>query len=430
MAHASPEYDLVLLGATGYTGKYTAQYIAQHHPTDLKWAIAGRNSKKLAAVSETLKKLNGDRLEPAIEICELEKADLDKLVKRTRLIITTVGPYAKYGEPVIEVCANNGTHYLDCTGEAPWLKKMIEKYHDTAKKNGAIMIPECGLDSVPTDLLSYALAQYIRKTFSSATASVTVSMHNFKGGMSGGTAASMMNIFSNFSLRELGAAMKPYALSPSKPASPTPPPSSNIFYSLLGLRHIKELGLLTTGPMAGLDTAIVHRSWGLFEQSSAARDNPDLSYGPRFRFTEYMRTRNTLVGALISGGFTAFGALLAFPPSRWIIGPLLTHFVLPAPGEGPTEDSTKDDFLHYRAIGVADSKGKERAVAEWEVHTGAYAVTGLTLAEAAMVILKGDLASTEAGKMGGGLLTPATLGDQYVERLKAAGVRFEVGTSE
>ncbi|KAF2497744.1 hypothetical protein BU16DRAFT_457530 [Lophium mytilinum] len=428
MADTSPEYDLVLLGATGYTGKYTAQYIAEHHPTDLKWAIAGRNSKKLAAVAEKLKKLNADRLEPAIELCELNKADLDKLVKKTRLIITTVGPYAKYGEPVVEACANNGTHYLDV--QAPWLKRMIEKYHDIAKKNGAIIIPECGLDSVPADLLSYALVQYIRKTFSSDTASVTVSMHKFKGGVSGGTSASMMNLFSNFSLRELGAAMKPYALSPSRPASPTPPPSSNLFYSLLGLRHVKELGLLTTGLMAGPDTAIVHRSWGLFEQSSATRQNPDLSYGPHFRFTEYMRTRNAFLGALISGGLMAFGALLAFPPSRWIMGPLLTRFMLPAPGEGPTEESSKDDLLHYRAVGVADSKGKERAIAEWEVHTGAYAVTGLTLAEAAMVILKGDLASTEAGKMGGGLLTSATLGDQYLERLKAAGVRFEVGTSE
>jgi short subunit dehydrogenase-like uncharacterized protein len=292
------------------------------------------------------------------------------------------------------------------------------------------MIPECGLDSVPTDLLSYVLVQHIRKTFSAPTASVTVSMHDFKGGVSGGTAASMLNVFSFFSLRELSAAMKPYALSPSKPAKPTPPPKSNIFYRLLGLHKIQELGLLTTGPMAGPDTVIVHRSWGLYEQSSVAQDNAFLSYGPRFRFTEYMRTGNALMGAFIAYGFMAVGALLTFPPSRWLVKPILARFVLPAPGEGPTQESTKDDFLHYRAVGVADSKGKERAVAEWAVQSGAYALTGLTLAEAALVILKGNLANTEAGKIGGGILTPATLGDQYVERLRATGIRLEVVSSE
>ncbi|OCL04489.1 hypothetical protein AOQ84DRAFT_346151 [Glonium stellatum] len=425
MADTTRPYELVLLGANGYTGKMTAEHIAQYLPTDLKWAIAGRSSKKLADVAEELKKLNPDRLPPSIEICELKKDELDTLVKKTRIVITTIGPFMKYGEPVVEACANSGTHYLDCTGEVPWVKDMIEKYDETAKKNGAIMIPQCGLDSVPADLLAYILSRHIRSTLSAPTASVIVSLHAFKSGISGGTANTMLDLFDHYPLSHLGASMKPYALSPVQPMAPTPPPSSGLLHRLLGIRYVPELGTLTDGLMASVDTSIAHRSWGLYTQSP----DPDAAYGPRFRFTEYMRAKNTFTAALIHYAFLLGFSLLLLPPTRALLSPLLRRR-LPLPGAGPAKDAIKKEFLNYRAVGVADTQRGERALARLEFGGGAYMLTGVTLAEAAMVMLRGDLGATEAGRRGGGLLTPATLGDQFVERLKKVGVKIEVRMGE
>ena len=287
------------------------------------------------------------------------------------------------------------------------------------------MIPECGLDSVPADLLAYILSRYIRSSIFASTASVTLSLHAFKSGISGGTATTILDLFDHYSLSHLGASMKPYALSPVAPTNPTPPPNSGFLYRLLGIRHVPELGTLTDGLMASVDTAIAHRSWGLYAQSP----DPAANYGPRFRFTEYMRAKNSLTAALIHCAFVLGFSLLALPPTRALLSPLLRRR-LPLPGAGPARDTIKEDFLHYRAVGVADTERGERALAQFEWGGSAYMLTGVTLAEAAMVVLRGDLKATEAGRRGGGLLTPATLGGQFIERLTKVGVKMDVRICE
>ncbi|KAF2734764.1 hypothetical protein EJ04DRAFT_492775 [Polyplosphaeria fusca] len=424
MAQSPREYDLVLLGATGYTGKLTAEFISTNLPTDLKWAIAGRNAAKLQGVVDELQNLSRDRKQPDVEICSLDKAQLTTLAKKTRLIITTVGPYMFYGEPVLSACAENGTHYLDCTGEIPWYYDMVQKYHETAQRTGAIIIPQCGLDSVPADIMSFAVSNHIRKTLNASTLSVILTMYAAKSGVSGGTSSTALNLFSHYPLSHLLETLKPFSISPVRPTDPAKPPSSSLFYRLLGLQNIPELGgVQTTGPMASVDTCIVHRSWGLYHQSS----DSSLSYGPRFRFLEYMRARTTLAALVIKLGFGVFGVLMAFPLSRWLLTPLITKFVIPAPGEGPKKEDMKNDFMTYRALGIADSKGQEKVVGSLESKHGGYGTTGLTLSAAAFVILKGDLANTEAGRVGGGILTPATLGEPYVEMLREYGMKITVG---
>ncbi|KAF2714635.1 hypothetical protein K504DRAFT_469083 [Pleomassaria siparia CBS 279.74] len=428
MAQGAREYELVLLGATGYTGKLTAEWISTNLTTDLKWAIAGRNSRKLQAVVDELKKLNPNRKQPDVEICELDKPQLTSLATRTRLIITTVGPYMWYGEPVLSACAENGTHYLDCTGEVPWYHEMVSKYHEIAKKNNAIIIPQCGLDSVPADIMAYALTSYIRKTLKAPTLSVVFSMYNMKTGVSGGTSATALNVFGNYSLKKLGETMKPYSLSPVRPTGPSKAPASSLLYRLLGLVHIPELGgTQTVGIMAAIDTCIVHRSWGLFEEISKASSNPDKSWGSKFRFLEYSRAKSIIAGALFRFGFALAGLLLAFPPTRWILTPLIKKFIIPAPGEGPSKDAQKGDFLDYRAMGIADTPKQEKVLGRVNITFGAYPTTALTLAAAADVILRGDLGETEAGKLGGGIVTPAMLGEQYLAKLNEFGVKIEVG---
>ncbi|KAK4973277.1 hypothetical protein LTR66_011207, partial [Elasticomyces elasticus] len=209
---ASREYEIVLFGATGYTGKYTAEHITTNLPTDLKWAVAGRSHQKLQSLVEELKPLNPDRLQPAIEVAQLETADLYALARKTQLLISTVGPYYKYGTAVVDACANCGTHYLDVTGESPWVKEIIEKYHDVAQKNRAILIPQTGIESAPADLLTWALVSHIRQTLDLPTRRVTLTVHDMKAAPSGGTLATVLGLFDRYSAKQVADSMKPHAM--------------------------------------------------------------------------------------------------------------------------------------------------------------------------------------------------------------------------
>lgn len=327
-----------------------------------------------------------------------------------------------YGEPVLAACANSGTHYLDCTGEVPWIYNMVAKYDAVAKKNHSIIIPECGLDSVPADIMAYVLAREVRKRYSAACERAIMTLYSFKSGVSGGTALTMLELFNNFSLSHLGKSMHPYSLSPVKADNVVGDPTEGgLAHRLLGLLSIPELGgTQTTGLMASVDTCIVHRSWGLYETSKDSA----LKYGPKFRFNEYARTSGILAGFAQKFALGLTAVLLAVPVSRWLLAPLLKKFVIPSPGNGPTRESMKNDYMNYRGVGIADN-GK-RVTAKLDVAHGGYIATAITLSAAAQVILRGRLEDTEAGKLGGGILTPATLGDEYVKTLNEFGMKIRV----
>jgi short subunit dehydrogenase-like uncharacterized protein len=327
-----------------------------------------------------------------------------------------------YGEPVLAACVNNGTHYLDSTGEVPWIYDMIAKYDAQAKKNHTIIIPECGLDSVPADIMAYVLAREVRKRYNAACERAIMTLYDFKSGISGGTALTMLELFKNYSLSHLGKSMHPYSLSPVKATQVVGPPTGSLFYRLFGLLSVPELGgVQTTWLMASVDECIVHRSWGLYESSS----DRNLAYGPRFRFNEYARTPNVLTGFVQKFVLGLTAVLLAIPVSRWVLAPILKKFVIPSPGNGPTRESMKNDFISYRGIGIAED-GKGKVTAKLDTAHGGYAATAITLSAAAQVILRGRLEDTEAGKLGGGILTPATLGDQYVKTLNDFGIKIRV----
>ncbi|KAJ8119006.1 hypothetical protein OPT61_g120 [Boeremia exigua] len=412
--HNDRQYELILLGATGYTGKLVAEWISTHLPEDLKWAIAGRNAKKLQGVIDELRKLNANRKLPEVETCELEPDQLNTLVKKTKLLITTVGPFMHYGEPVLAACAANGTHYLDSTGEVPWIYDMVAKYDALAKSNKSIIIPEAGLDSVPADIMAYVLARAVRKKFQADCERVIMTLYDFKSGISGGTSLTMLELFSNYSLGHLAKSMHPYSLSPKKFDKQLDKPADSPSGGLLGLPNVPELGgLQTTGLMASVDTCIVHRSAGLY------------GYGPRFRFNEYFRAKSLVQGLIIKVALGLISLLLALPPTRWILAPLFKKFLIPGPGEGPTRESMKNDFMSYRGVGVAEGSG-QKVTAKLDCGHGGYAATAITLAAAANVILRGRLDETEAGRLGGGILTPATLGDQFVDNLNDFGMKVSV----
>ena len=354
-----------------------------------------------------------------VETCELEKDQLDNLVKKTKLIISTVGPFMFYGEPVLAACASHGTHYLDSTGEVPWIYDMVAKYDALAKTSHSIIIPECGLDSVPADIMAYVLAREVRKRYSKACERAIMTLYAAKTGISGGTALTMLELLNNYSLSHLAKSMHPYSLSPVKADNVVGPPKGSLLYRLFGLLSIAELGgVQTTGLMASVDECIAHRSWGLYQTSS----NP---YGPKFRFNEYMRSRNIFTGLAVKFALGLAGLLLALPPTRWLLAPLMKRFIIPSPGEGPTRESMKNDFMSYRGLGIAED-GKQKVTAKLDTAHGGYGATAITLSAAAHVILRGRLEDTEAGRLGGGILTPATLGDQYVETLNKFGMKISV----
>ncbi|KAL8951081.1 MAG: hypothetical protein Q9222_002921 [Ikaeria aurantiellina] len=405
-------YDLILLGATGYTGRLCAEYIACSLPKDLTWAVSGRSHERLSAVVEELKSINADRKHPVVETSSLSIDELTSLAKKTRLILNTVGPYFRYSSPVIQACAETGTHYLDVTGETPWVYEMIQKYHETARDNGAIIIPEIGLESSPSDLLAWTLTNLIRDHLSVGTREIVASVHTMKSLPSGGTLATIVGILDHYSLSEFIKACAPWALSPIPgPAKSKPVP---FLTRMFGVRKSEHLGTLTTSLGAGPNVAIVQRTWGLLGGPKC--------YGSRFRYNEYMRVKNSLAGAIIHAAVSLGFIALAIPPIRWLIQIVAHNFY--APGQGASKDTTAEDLFELRAVAEADQDQSipRKAMAKFRYDGGIYHLTGIFLAEAAMVILKED---ELVKKLHGGLLTPAMLGQPFINRLRNAGIVLE-----
>ncbi|KAK4218103.1 Saccharopine dehydrogenase-like oxidoreductase [Rhypophila decipiens] len=421
------QYDLVVFGATGYTGKYTAEHIATNLPTDLKWAVAGRSSSKLEELVGELKALNPDRTQPNVEVCNLSDEDLSALAKKTYILITTVGPYHKYGEHAFKACAEKGTHYLDVTGESAWVAKMIGKYQSVAESTGAKMFPQIGVESAPSDLVTYSLASVVRSQLPGQPklGPTTVSIYKFKGAPSGGTLATVMTIRDSFTLKELSDPMKPYALSPvpHPRSASTPalePPSSSLFTKLTGLVKLPILGLHTTSLPAATDRAQVHRTWGLFESGIVSQP----SYGPNFSWRQQLRTKNFWSGITFHYSLVLFGLLFVVPSfvRKLAAKVLVAH----QPGQGPDVSKAKDNYLEYRGTAVPDlgdksGENKKRGYCRIWFHGDAYHLTGVFMAEAAATLLFDD----SAQRLPGGVLTPACLGQDYVDRLDHAGLHFE-----
>jgi short subunit dehydrogenase-like uncharacterized protein len=268
--------------------------------------------------------------------------------------------------------------------------------------------------------MAYVLAREVRKRHNAPCERAIMTLYDFKSGISGGTSLTMLELFKKYSLSHLGKSMHPYSLSPVNADNVVAPPSGSFPYSLFGLQTIPELGgIQTTGLMASVDVCIAHRSWGLYQSSG----DKTLQYGPKFRFNEYARAPNFFFGFAQKAVLTSVAILLAIPVTRWLLEPLF-KMVIPSPGQGPSKESMKEDFMHYRGVGSTED-GK-KVIANLEVAHGGYVATAMTLSAAAKVILRGRLEESEAGKLGGGILTPATLGDQYVKTLNEFGMKIRV----
>jgi len=403
-------HDLVVFGATSFVGQILARYLAEQFGTDgaLNWAAAGRSRQKLEALRDSLgPKASGLQL---IEADAGDAASLEALCARTRVVISTVGPYALFGEPMVKACVESGTDYCDLTGEVQWIRRMIHRYEDEAKASGARIVHCCGFDSIPSDLGVYFLQREALRRLGTPCTRIKMRVRAMRGGFSGGTAASLINVIREAAgdptlRRELA---NPYSLCPPgyRPAARQP--------SVKSAEHDRDFDAwIAPFVMSAINTRIVQRSNALLEQA----------YGQDFVYDEAVLvgrgTRGRLSAAGMTAGIAAFLVAGALPPARWA----LERFVLPAPGEGPSPEAQRKGFFDIRFHGTTADGRILRAKVTGDRDPG-YGSTGKMLGQA------GACLAQDVGKedRAGGFWTPATIfGDRLVERLRAhAGLTFEI----
>ncbi|GFG20990.1 hypothetical protein IFM5058_10870, partial [Aspergillus udagawae] len=301
------------------------------------------------------------------------------------------------------------------TGETPWVRQMIHNYHDTAKANGAMMITHCGIESVPADILTLAMVNHIQQKFSSPTSEVITSIHSINHDLTSGTIATLLSFAEVYTLNELITSLSPYALSSRFNISNTISQYAAFFEGLTSNRRIHELGVLTECIQGRIDTALVHRSQELLAESLPK------SYSSSFRFKELMRFEDPLLALLFHWRWKMCILLFCFPPFRWVMRYIYCR--VPPKHGAP---SGKTEYANYHGIATADTEERQKVFAVFKWSGSPYLLTALALAEAAMVLLRGN--SDRLGKLGGGILTPACLGQEYIDRLSNAGVKIEVNS--
>jgi short subunit dehydrogenase-like uncharacterized protein len=417
-SNAAREHDIVLFGATGFTGRLVADYFAEHAPKAVRWAIAGRSREKLEAVKRDLVRTNPDLAGLPVLVADgHDEASLEALVPKTRVICTTVGPFGKHGQKLVAACARHGTHYCDITGEVPFIRKSIDENHDKAIATRARIVHCCGFDSIPFDLGVHMLWDRAKKdghTLSWAKGFAG----KVKGCFSGGTAASMLALMEEAerdrNVRRLLA--NPYGLDPdpSRKSGNHRPESPD----QRGVRYDADLGRWTAPfVMSAINTRIVRRSNALLGGA----------YGKDFRYAESMSfpkgAKGLLGASALTAGLGAFVAAAAFAPTR----DLLAKRVLPKAGEGPSKEQRDAGYfeVHLLAETDVDANAKKERLAGKVIGTSdpGYGETAKMLGESALCLALDGARLDERF----GVLTPASaMGMHLVERLRAAGMTFAV----
>ncbi len=388
--------DVIVFGATGFTGRLVAEYL-RDHAGDIRWGIAGRNQAKLDAVATEL----GLDV-PCLVADSNDRASLDALAAQTRVIATTVGPYARFGSELVAAAVAAGTHTCDLTGEPQWVRRMIDAHHTAAGTSGARIVHACGFDSVPSDLGTLMLQEAAIERFGAPFERVEMVVLGASGGVSGGTVASMLQVMEEASSKAVRKVLgDPYSLAGGM-RGPDGGEQRSARYS--------KAAKAWTAPflMAGINERIVRRSQHLLERFGT------------FGYQESMRTGPGLAGrakaVAIAGG--AMAGMVALQAGH--VRKLAARF-LPDQGEGPTAAAREAGFFKirlfgHRAGGVASQALSATVVGSMDPGYGA---TAAMLAESAMCL------ATTTGP--GGVLTPAfALGQPLIERLNKSRVTFAI----
>jgi len=386
------EFDIIVYGASGFTGRLVAEYLAGQYGVGktVKWAMAGRDAAKLAAVRDEI----GAPADTPLVVADAgDPASLKAMVARAKAILTTVGPYQLYGSELVAACAAAGTDYLDLCGEPAWMRQMIDAHDATAKKTGARIVFSCGFDSIPFELGVFFLEQQAKAQLGAPVARVKARLRKMQGGFSGGTAASLKATMAAAAKdpKIIELLMNHFSLTPgfegpAQPAGMTP-------------ELDPDVGVWTAPfVMAAINTRNVHRSNALLGHA----------YGTDFVYDEMIMTGPGDQGEAIAKAIAGAGSGLGGDGG-------------PKPGEGPTKAERDSGFFDILFVGVAPDGRQVRAAVTGDKDPG-YGCTSKMIAEAAVCLI-GESAGTP-----GGVWTPgAAMGQKLIDRLVAnAGMTFEV----
>ena len=396
------QFDIIIWGATSFTGKLVVEYLFKKFAsTKIKWAIAGRNKEKL----ENVRSKVADKNIPIFIADSFDEKSLSVIVKKSKVICSTVGPYSLYGSLLVELCVKHSTNYCDITGEAHWIRTIIDKFHKDAKKKKIKIVNSCGFDSIPSDMGVYFIQNQIKKAYESYAKSIKMRVAGIRGGISGGTYGSMNNLLKEaYADKSVFKVLNnPYGLNPRDKMEGL---------DKKDLRKIifdnESKSWIYPFIMAGINTKIVRRSNAL----------SNFQYGKEFTYEEA-----TMAGKGISGFWKAILAL--FPLAMIGINPnsflkKIVNSFMPKPGEGPGIEKRKNGFYNLRFYITIDKKRKAFAKVIGDSDPG-YGSTSKMLAESALSLAFDNLSGNY------GVITPSfAMGDKLLKRLKEnAGLSFE-----
>jgi short subunit dehydrogenase-like uncharacterized protein len=397
----SRSFDIIIYGATGYVGQQCAAYLQAQK--DVTFAIAGRDRAKLEGVRA--------QYAPHAEIIVADSQDtkaLSALAARTRVVLACAGPFAKYGSGLVAACVVQGTHYVDITGETAWVRTLIDAHHEKAKAKGIRIVPQCGFDSVPSDLGAWMLARALHTRTGQACASMKTAF-SLKGGFNGGTLASFMNMHETGQMARM---QEPFLLNPAGTApsdlaahaDPTSAFQDDDFKAWLG-----------PFVMGFINTRAVRRSAALW---STEANSP---YAPGFRYQEYMRFGKG-AGAAVFGTVFSTGMGITDSLMRTGLGRRVAQRFIPGPGQGPSEASMNSGFFKAQLIGQTASGAALRATVSEQGDPGNRATTKMVCESALALVRDLDRLPPHSG-----VITPSyAFGDVLIERLSAAGMVWEV----
>jgi short subunit dehydrogenase-like uncharacterized protein len=387
---ARRDHDVVVFGATGFTGGLTAEYLARHAPKDCRWALAGRSTAKLEGVRRHLATIDPALADLPLLVAEVDDAaSLAAVATSTKVVITTVGPYQLYGEPLVAACAAAGTDYVDLTGEPEFVDRMYVAHHDAAVASGARIVHACGFDSIPHDLGARFTVLQLPEG-----APVTVRGVVRAGGQaSGGTIHSAVTAFSR--ARQMRQAMQARRRKEGKPAG------GRRSRAVAGKPHRdRELGYWLA-PLPTIDPFVVARSGAALER-----------YGPDFRYSHYAGVKTL---RYLAGGAVGLGGILVaaqVPPLRRALLSRVKQ------GDGPSKERRSKSWFTVDFVGESAGTTIHTRVSGGDP---GYDETAKMLAEAALCLAFDDNPVTS-----GQVTTAVAMGERLTQRLVDAGIRFDV----
>ena len=385
------EFDIVVHGATGFTGRLVIEYLLARGDTGLRWAMGGRSLDKLAAVRD---EVGAPASTPLVVTDNANPASLAALMARTRLVLTTVGPYQLYGSALVQACAEHGVDYVDLCGEPAWMRQMIDAHHATAQASGARIVFSCGFDSIPFDLGVWMLQDQMIQRFGAPAPRVRGRVRKMKGTFSGGTAASLKATMAAAATQPgvLDLLRNPFALTPGFEGPRQPSGNKPMVDEALGAD-------VWVAPfvMAAINTRNVHRSNFLLQQA----------WGADFVYDEMLVTGKGEKGKAMADAVAADKSLASDDG--------------PKPGEGPSRAEREAGFYDVLFLGTGRNGETLRVGVQGDRDPG-YGSTSKMIAESAMCLLQ------DASATPGGIWTPASaMGQRLIDRLQAhAGLTFAV----